>query len=119
MNGKKALLPGGALYQVGIFKNHESGMEGTDVIKIRTTGKTWNRETGDRVFYVFRNIEKGNHELVDVMAEEIMIPGNPKQIASGCVKRARIEELLAILSFAMCYLLNLAVVYYLFNLWIR
>jgi hypothetical protein len=52
------------------------------------------------------------------MAERLLIPGDPFDLATLCVSRARLYEVLSLGAFGLCYAMNLICAVVLFGLWI-
>ncbi|MBT3275745.1 MAG: hypothetical protein HN368_21520 [Spirochaetales bacterium] len=113
-----ALMPDGGRYSLEVFTSREHALAGMSKPKIRTASVMRHAQEDSRLYYVFAPEDTGGGQ-VDPMAENLMIPGNPLEISLNCERKARRFEVLAGLSFLLCYLPNLISALILLNLWIR
>jgi hypothetical protein len=109
---KKVSLPDGGSYSVQIFDTRESALAVMDERKIRSTTLLEAKDDPSRRFFVF------SAENDDPMAERILIPGHPLELAELCVRKARTYEWLSVGAFALGYAMNLICALILFGLWI-
>jgi hypothetical protein len=107
-----ALLPDGGKYVMRAFDRKEVALESMEEQKIRTTSLLEAKDESSRRCFVF------SVETDDPMAECLMIPGNPLDLATLCVRRARLYEVLSFGAFGLCYAMNLICALVLFGLWI-
>ncbi len=122
-DGKSArsLLPDGRVYSMRVFDNRAAALVAMDRQKVRTTSVFRVPSVGEGKCYVFGTEHKnriGTPEIRDPMAEHLLIPGDPLALASLCVRKARLREIVAAIAFAGCYVMNLMGAFALFNLWV-
>ena len=95
-----------------VFVGKDSALESMEKKKIRTTSLLEGKDEPSRRYFSFFA------EKDDPMAEHLLIPGHPFELASLCVNRARLYELLSIGAVGLGYAMNLVCALILFNLWI-
>ncbi len=105
-------LPDGGNYTLREFDTREAALESMGKPKVRTTSLLEAEGESTRQYFVF------HAEGTDPMAEEIMIPGHPFELAALCVNRARLYEWASIGAFGVCYAVNLIFALILFSLWV-
>lgn len=105
-----AQLPDGGRYTVRVFRSKEAALASMREKKIRTTALLKAEDEAERQYFVF---DAGGS---DPMAEELLIPGHPFEIASLCVRKARLYEWISLGAFGLCYVINLLFALTLFGL---
>lgn len=109
---KTTVLPDGGEYTMRVFVGKDAAFESMEDKKVRTTSLLEARdEVSIRYFGFFA-------ETDDPMAERLLVPGHPFELASLCVNRARLYELLSIGAVGLSYFMNLVCALILFGLWI-
>ena len=117
-------LPGGETYTVRQLSDSEEAFSVMEGGKIRRSSILDGGGGKPRVFHLFGRAEgEGSQRRMvqpkDPMAELVLIPGDPTELARLCERRARIDEVLAALSFGISYLANGMLAFVLFALWLR
>ncbi len=109
---ERATLPDGGEYTMRSFKNKDTALESMDKQKIRSTSLLEANDVSAKRCFVFRS------DGSDPMAETLLIPGHPLELAALCVRRARLYEWSSVGSFLLCYAINMVLILLLFGLWI-
>lgn len=105
-------LPDGGVYAMSFFNSREKALESMKERKIRTTSLLEAKDEPSREYVVFTTDQS------DPMAEELLIPGHPNQLADLCVRRARMYEWISVIIFGFSYAANLFFALLLLSLWI-
>ena len=109
---KTTVLPDGGEYTMRVFAGRDAAFQSMQDKKIRTTSLLEARDEASRRYYGFFA------EKDDPMAERLLIPGDPFELASLCVNKARLFELLSFGAVGLSYAMNLVCALILFGFWI-
>jgi len=102
---KSVILPGGSRYQCFIKNNKDKAFSLFDNIVLRTS--SLKRAQDSREEYFVFGLE--NNKRNDPMAETLVIPGNPYLLTQASTKTAQKYELIAVISFALGFVMNLLI----------
>ena len=105
-------LPDGGEYTMRVFGNKEAALGAMSERKIRASSLLKIEDEQERQCYVF------SAEGSDPMAEELLIPGHPYELAALCMSKARLYEWSSVGAFSLCFFTNLLFALVLFGLWI-
>lgn len=96
------------------YSEYSSSLEAFDKfpdVKLRSCGIVDGNNLLTLPCRVFSSSEGGYELLPDHFFEELIIPGDPEELASKCRSRARIMEILAAASINLCFVVNGLLIY--------
>lgn len=116
-------LPSGERYSFSVYNDRAEAFYAMEGGKLRTVSLLSDTRS-IREWYVFGSRESRDGSAVfakssDPMVELLLIPGNPAELSARCVRRARVREVLAGVTFAVCFLINATALFALLNIWVE